>query len=39
MNENYPNILDWYYTFGEKIGDSNIRHIDNLYWSKESKRQ
>lgn len=33
MHNNYPYVLNLYYTVGEKIGDSNIREIDNKYWS------
>ena len=41
INENYPIILESYYKFGELLGESKIRKLDNIEWSatKATKKQ
>lgn len=38
LHNNYPSVLNYYYNIGEKLGNSNIREIDNTYWIKNSEK-
>jgi len=38
MNDNFPIVLDGYYSFGEFMGrDSRIRAVDRAYWDNQEK--
>lgn len=33
MSKNFPSVLNGFYYFGEKFGDSRIRQIDQAVWT------
>ncbi|XP_025834732.1 uncharacterized protein LOC108737766 isoform X2 [Agrilus planipennis] len=36
MRNNFPKILEFYYTLDDKFGNTNIRLIDSDYWKRTS---
>lgn len=38
IRHKYPFVLDYYYKFGEVLGDSKARQLDYDYWQKQSQK-
>lgn len=37
MSKSFPSVLNGFYYFGEKFGDSRIRQIDQAVWAAKAK--
>lgn len=38
MSDSFPSVLNGFYYFGEKFGQSRIRHIDQAVWAAANKK-
>lgn len=38
MSKSYPSVLNGFYWFGEKFGESRIRQIDQAVWKAAEKK-
>lgn len=38
MSKSFPSVLNGFYWFGEKFGDSRIRQIDQAVWAAADKK-